>query len=81
MSRKDELSAKHRKETDRVRAWLRPMMENNKPKMATKEELWALAKKEFEVSRSSFDGGWTLAILDTGREDWFEPMRRRFKKQ
>jgi hypothetical protein len=81
MSRKDELSAKHQEETERIRAWLRPFMEDNKPKMATKEELWAVAKKKFGVSRSSFNGGWILAIFDTGREDWFEPMRKRLKKQ
>ncbi len=49
-----ELSAKHRKQSERVRAWLRPFMENGKPKMATKEELWSVAKNEFGVSRSSF---------------------------
>jgi hypothetical protein len=76
-----ELSAKHRAETERVRAWLRPFMENGKPKMATKEELWSVAKKDFGVSRSSFDLGWGLAILDTRREDWYEPLRRRFRKQ
>jgi hypothetical protein len=76
-----ELSAKHRTESERVRAWLRPFMENGKPKMATKQELWSVAKKEFGVSRSSFDLGWGLAILDTGREDWYEPLRRRFRKQ
>jgi hypothetical protein len=55
-------------------------MEDGKPKMATKEELWAVAKKDFGVSRSSFDLGWGLAIHDTGGADWYEPMRRRLKR-
>jgi hypothetical protein len=80
MSRRDEQSARHREESERVRAWLRPFMEDGKPKMATKEELWAVAKKDFGVSRSSFDLGWGLAIHDTGGADWYEPMRRRLKR-
>ena len=39
-----ELSAKHRKQSERVRAWLRPLMENGRPKMATKEELWSVSE-------------------------------------
>ena len=76
-----ELSAKHRKESEHVREWLRPFMENGKPKMATKEELWSVAKNEFGVSRSSIDLGWGLAIHDTGREDWYEPLRKRLRKK
>ena len=56
-------------------------MENGKPKVATKEELWSLAKNEFGVSRSSFDLGWNLAIYDTGREDWYQPLRKRLRKK
>lgn len=56
-------------------------MENGKPKMATKEELWSVAKNKFGVSRSSFDMGWGLAIHDTGREDWYEPLSKRKKPQ
>jgi hypothetical protein len=81
MSRKDKLSGQHRQETERVRAWLRPFMEDNKPKIATKEELWSVAKSDFGVSRSSFNLGWGLAIHDTGREDWYDPLRKRFRKQ
>jgi hypothetical protein len=81
MSRKDELSRKANEERDRCRAWLWQFMENNQPKLATKEELWSVAKNELGVSRASFDVGWGLAILDTGREDWFEPLRGRQKLQ
>jgi len=81
MSRKEELSRKADEERQRVRAWLRTFMENNQPKLATKEELWSVARKEFGVSRASFDIGWGMAILDTNREDWYEPMRKRLKPQ
>jgi hypothetical protein len=47
--------------------------------MATKEELWSVSKREMGVSRASFDYGWGMAILDTGREDWYEPMRKRLR--
>jgi hypothetical protein len=76
-----ELSAKHREETERVRAWLRQFMENDQPKMVTKDELWSVAKQQFGVSRSSFDLGWGLAIHDTCREDWYEPLRKRLRKK
>jgi hypothetical protein len=76
-----EISQKANEQRERVRAWLRPFMENGKPKMATKEELWSVAKREMGVSRASFDYGWGMAILDTGREDWYEPMRKRLKKR
>jgi hypothetical protein len=29
------------------------------------------------VSKLSFDMGWIMAIEDTGRHDWYEPLRRR----
>jgi hypothetical protein len=75
-----EISAKANDERERCRAWLRTFMEHGQPKMATKEELWCVAKAELQVSRSSFDCGWGMAILDTGREDWFEPLRKRLRK-
>ena len=56
-------------------------MANDQPKMATKEELWSVAKQKFGVSRASFDLGWGLAIHDTGREDWYEPLRKRLRKK
>lgn len=81
MSRKDELSRKAEDERERCRVWLRQFMEGGRPKLATKEEFWRVAKQEFGVSRASFDVGWGLAILDTGREDWYEPLRKTLKKQ
>ena len=52
-----EFSRKAQEQRERVRTALRPFMENGKPKMATKEELWSEAKQEFGVSRASFDYG------------------------
>ena len=75
-----EISKKADEERQRCRVWLRWFMENGQPKMATKEELWTVAKLELGVSRSSFDFGWGMAIIDTGREDWFEPLRKRLRK-
>ena len=76
-----EISQKAHEEQERCRTWLRKFMENNQPKMATKEELWSVARKELGVSRMSFDMGWGLAIYDTGREDWYEPLRKRLRKK
>jgi hypothetical protein len=81
MNRAEAASKKAREEQERIRAWLRTFMENGQPKMATKEELFAVAKRNFGVSRKSFDMGWGLAIHDTGREDWYEPLRKRFRSQ
>lgn len=35
------------------------------------------AMRELNVSKSAFDFGWMAAIEDTGRHDWYEPLRRR----
>jgi hypothetical protein len=56
-------------------------MENGQPKFCTKEELRVTAMREFGVSKSAFDMGWGLAIFDTGREDWYEPVRKRLRKR
>jgi hypothetical protein len=43
----------------------------------TKDELRAAAMRELNVSKLSFDMGWIMAIEDTGRQDWYEPLRHR----
>jgi hypothetical protein len=50
---------------------------NNQPKFLTKDELRSAAMRELNVSKSAFDFGWMAAIEDTGRHDWYEPLRRR----
>jgi hypothetical protein len=54
-------------------------MQNNQPKFLTKEELRSAAMRELNVSKLSFDMGWIMAIDDTGRHDWYEPLRRRLR--
>ncbi|HEY3656070.1 MAG TPA: hypothetical protein VGL34_13980 [Steroidobacteraceae bacterium] len=66
-------------ERRRCRGWLLPFMQNNQPKFLTKDELRIAAMRELEVSKLSFDIGWIMAIEDTGRHDWYEPLRRRLR--
>jgi hypothetical protein len=78
-SRSQELSEKADDERRRCRDWLLPFMQNNQPKFLTKEELRSAAMRELNVSKLSFDMGWIMAIDDTGRHDWYEPLRRRLR--
>jgi hypothetical protein len=54
-------------------------MPGNKPKFLSKAELREAAMCELKVSKNSFDFGWMSAIEDTGRYDWYEPLRRRYR--
>ena len=54
-------------------------MKNNQPKLLTKAELRAAAMRELNVSKNSFDFAWIDAIEETGRQDWYEPLRRRMR--
>ena len=78
-SRREELSAKFNDEWSRCRDWLLPFMQGNRPKFLTKAELRAAAMRELNVSKNSFDFAWIDAIERTGRHDWYEPLRRRFR--
>jgi hypothetical protein len=80
-SRSQELSEKADQERRRCRDWLLRFMENNQPKLLTKDELRSVAMRELNVSKLSFDMGWIMAIEDTGRHDWYEPLRRRSRLQ
>jgi hypothetical protein len=35
--------------------------------------------RELDVSKLSFDMAWIMAIEDTDRHDWYEPLRRRLR--
>lgn len=37
--------------------------------------------RELDVSKLSFDLGWIMAIEDSGRHDWYEPLRRRLRSK
>jgi hypothetical protein len=78
-SRKQELSEKAQEEQRRCRDWLLKFMRGNQPKLLTKAELRDAAMCELKVSKNSFDFAWILAIEDTGRHDWYAPLRRRFR--
>jgi hypothetical protein len=78
-SRKQELSEKAQEEQRRCRDWLLKYMRGNQPKFLTKAELRDAAMRELKVSKNSFDFAWILAIEETGRHDWYEPLRRRFR--
>jgi hypothetical protein len=66
-------------EQRRCRDWLLKFMRGNQPKFLTKAELRDAAMRELKVSKNSFDFAWILAIEDTGRNDWHEPLRRRVR--
>jgi hypothetical protein len=77
--RSQELSEKFTDQWHRCRDWLLPYMQNNQPKFLTKDELRSAAVRELKVSKNAFDLGWMAAIEDTGRHDWYEPLRRRLR--
>ena len=76
---REELSEKADEERRRCRDWLLPFMQNNQPKLLTKAELRDAAMAEPKVSENSFDFAWIDAIERAGRDDWYEPLRRRFR--
>jgi hypothetical protein len=80
-SRQQELSGRFEEQWKRSRAWLLPYMQDGRPKFATKDELRAAAMRELNVSKNAFDFGWMAAIEDTGREDWYEPLRRPLRQK
>jgi hypothetical protein len=77
-TRSQKLSEKAQEEQRRCRDWLLKFMRGNQPKFLTKAELRDAAMRELKVSKNSFDFAWILAIEDTGRHDWYEPLRRQF---
>ena len=78
-SRSQKLSEKAADERRRCREWLLRFMQDNQPKVLTKAELRGAALRELNVSKNSFDFGWIEAIEETGRHDWYEPLRRRLR--
>jgi hypothetical protein len=78
-SRSQQLSEQFTEQWQRCRDWLVPFMQNNPPKFLTKDELRSAAMRELKVSKNAFDFAWMAAIEDTGRQDWYEPLRRRLR--
>jgi hypothetical protein len=79
-SRSQELFEKADEERRRCRDWLLNFMQENHPKFLTKAELREAAMRDLKVSKNSFDFGWIEAIEQSGRHDWYEPLRRRYRK-
>jgi len=73
--RKKELWDKADAERQRCRKWLLDYMRPGQPRRVTKAALRDAAMRELKVSKNSFDSAWIAAIEDTGRHDWYEPMR------
>jgi hypothetical protein len=78
-SRRQELYEKAAEERQRCRDWLLPFLRDNQPKFLTKVELRDATIRELNVSKNSFDFAWIEAIEETGRHEWYEPLRRRFR--
>jgi hypothetical protein len=74
--RKKELWDKADAERQRCRKWLLDYMRPGQPRRFTKAALRDAAMRELKVSKNSFDSAWIAAIEDTGRRDWYKPMRR-----
>ena len=75
-SQSQELSEKFTEEWQRCRDWLLPLMQDDHPKVLTKAELRDAAMHELKVSKNAFDFGWMAAIEDSGRHDWYNPLRK-----
>jgi hypothetical protein len=78
-SHSQELSEKAAEERQKCCDWLIPFIKDNQPKFLTKAELHEAAINNLKVSNTSFDFAWIAVIERTGRHDWYEPLRRRFR--
>ena len=78
-SRNQELYEKAEEERQRCYRWLLPFVGDNQPKFLTKAELRDAAVRELKVSKNLFDFAWIEVIEQTGRYDWYEPLRRRLR--
>lgn len=78
-SRRQELSDKFTEQWQQSRDWLLPFMQDDQPKFLTKDELRRAAMCELKGSKNAFDFGWMALIEDSGRHDWYEPLRKRLR--
>jgi hypothetical protein len=74
-------SAKAAEDMRRCTNWLIQFMRNSEPKFLTKSELCRAAMEELKVSKNTFNFAWINAIEETGRHDWYQPLRRRFRSK
>jgi hypothetical protein len=73
---KEQEREKARADRHRCREWLIGIMREGHPKFCTKAEFFRTATAAFGVSKAAFDAAWAMAIEDSGRHDWYEPLRR-----
>jgi hypothetical protein len=59
--------------------WLMELMRQSSEKPTTKDVLREIAIEKFKISKQSFDAGWDMAIMKTGYEHWWEPLRKKKK--
>ena len=78
-SRNQQLYEKAEAERQRCVEWLRPFVHENQPKFLTKAELRDAAIQELKVPKNSFELGVIQVIEETGRHDWYQPLRRRLR--
>ncbi len=78
-SRSEQLFEKAEEERLQCHHWLLPFLREGQPRFLTKAELRDAALRELKVSKNSFDLAWITAIEQTGRYDWYEPLRRRMR--
>ena len=78
-TRSEQLYKKAEEERQRCYRWLLPFLRDNQPKFLTKAELRDAALRELEVSKNSFDIAWIEAIEQTGRYDWYKPLRHHLR--
>jgi hypothetical protein len=76
-NRRQETSQKAHEEQRQCHDWLLRFMKGHQPKFLSKAELREAAIRELNVSKNSFDFAWIDAIEEAGRQDWYEPLRRR----
>ncbi len=75
MNRREKLFHEAEAKRRECREWLKRYMSPGQPKAMTKNELFALARREMGISRTGFDQAWIAAIEEMGRQDWYEPSR------
>lgn len=79
MNKHEEAYAAARAREEKCREWLKQFMIPGQPRTWTKDELFQQAQKVMTLSRMNFDSAWVGAIEEMGRQDWYEPMRRKKK--
>jgi hypothetical protein len=63
---------------DRIQVcnWLLDLMMQSPHKPATKDVLREITVQKFGVSKSSFNAGWDMAIIESGNKHWWNPLPR-----